>query len=165
MDTVKERFQHKVVTGVMGVVTDPAGRLLFVKQQRGPFAGAWLLPGGGIEPGETAEAAVVREVQEETGILIGNPRFVAVYEMRGTWSGGLYHLLMLSFRAEGSGAIPAEFEGHNVDGARWAVLGDLPLHSTDLRILTDAGLADFSDAEIDAALARDGIQMKVYATS
>lgn len=162
MDRVRDRFHHKIVTGVLAAVADPAGRVLFVAQTRGPFAGHWLLPGGGIEPGEAAETAVVREVREETGLTIENPCFVAVYEMRGEWAGGPYHLIMLGFRATAAGEIPPDFRGHNVGGVRWARPGELPLHSTDLQILTDAGLAAYSQAEIAAALARDGITMRVY---
>jgi len=160
--TVQERFQHKIVTGVIAAVTDPAGRVLFIKQQRGPFAGAWLCPGGGIEPGETATDAVVREVYEETGITVQEPVFVGVYEMRGTWSGGPYHLLMMGFLARGSGEIPQGFTGDHVDGARWAHVSEAPLHSTDLKLLTDAGLAAFGEGEIASALAADGITLRVF---
>lgn len=45
-------------------------RLLLVKRAKPPFAGAWSLPGGSIEPGETAEAAILREIAEETGLQI-----------------------------------------------------------------------------------------------
>lgn len=164
MDTaaVQQRFHHKIVTGVLAAVADPAGRVLFVAQTRGPFTGNWLLPGGGIDPGESAEEAVVREFSEETGLAIQNPCFIALYEMRGEWAGGPYHLLMAGFKATATGEIPADFHGHNVGGARWARPDELPLHSTDLQILTDAGLAAYSPEEINRALLRDGITMKVY---
>lgn len=46
-------------------------RVLLVERGYGPAAGRWSLPGGHIEPGETAEAAARREVQEETGLVAG----------------------------------------------------------------------------------------------
>jgi mutator protein MutT len=49
-------------------VHDPAGRLLLVRRGRDPHRGRWSLPGGRVEPGETPEQAVVREVREETGL-------------------------------------------------------------------------------------------------
>jgi 8-oxo-dGTP diphosphatase len=50
------------------LVRDDAGRLLLVRRGRPPAAGMWSLPGGRIEPGETAAAAAAREVREETGL-------------------------------------------------------------------------------------------------
>jgi ADP-ribose pyrophosphatase YjhB (NUDIX family) len=49
-------------------VLDPKGRVLLIRYV-GPEGGEWwVLPGGGMERDETAERAVVREVEEETGI-------------------------------------------------------------------------------------------------
>ncbi|MDF2628818.1 MAG: hydrolase [Symbiobacteriaceae bacterium] len=156
------RFQGKIVVGVLGAVTDADGRLLFVAQQKGPFAGSWLLPGGGVEPGESAEDAVAREVMEETGLAMTGIQFTGLYEMRGRWSGGDYHLMMMAFRGAANNAIPPGFQGDGVGEVRWAHLDELPLHATDLRILTDAGLASFPDDVVEAALAAAGITMKVY---
>jgi 8-oxo-dGTP diphosphatase len=44
------------------------GKVLVVQRGRGNLKGLWSLPGGHIEPGETARAAAVREVREETGV-------------------------------------------------------------------------------------------------
>lgn len=47
---------------------DPSGRVLFVRRSaEGDHAGEWCLPGGGVEPGETAEDAATREAREEVG--------------------------------------------------------------------------------------------------
>jgi ADP-ribose pyrophosphatase YjhB (NUDIX family) len=43
-------------------------QVLLVERGKGALAGLWSLPGGHIEPGETAAAAALREVMEETGI-------------------------------------------------------------------------------------------------
>jgi len=52
--------------GAYAIVTDPQARVLLAHWQEG-VKGGWTLPGGGLEPGEHPEAAVVREVREETG--------------------------------------------------------------------------------------------------
>jgi mutator protein MutT len=62
------------------VVRDDNGRLLLVRRGRPPAEGHWSVPGGRIEPGETAAAAAVREVREETGldVAVGRVLITAV---------------------------------------------------------------------------------------
>ena len=50
------------------IVRDAGGRVLLVRRAHEPHAGKWSVPGGRIEPGETARAAAAREVREETGL-------------------------------------------------------------------------------------------------
>jgi ADP-ribose pyrophosphatase YjhB (NUDIX family) len=44
------------------------GRVLIVQRGKPPLVGVWSLPGGAVEPGETAMAAASRELAEETGV-------------------------------------------------------------------------------------------------
>lgn len=55
---------------VGGIVTDPRGRLLLIRRAHDPEAGRWSLPGGRVEPGESARDATAREVAEETGLAV-----------------------------------------------------------------------------------------------
>ena len=59
-----------VVPCVGAVIKDAEGRLLLIKRGHAPGAGLWSLPGGRIEPGETDIQALVRELREETGLLV-----------------------------------------------------------------------------------------------
>jgi 8-oxo-dGTP diphosphatase len=55
---------------VGAVVFDDAGRLLLVRRAREPGRGRWSVPGGRVETGETDVQAVIREVAEETGLVV-----------------------------------------------------------------------------------------------
>jgi mutator protein MutT len=56
----------------VGVLVDPQGRFLLTSRPEGKvYAGYWEIPGGKVEPGETVEEALRRELHEEIGITIG----------------------------------------------------------------------------------------------
>jgi ADP-ribose pyrophosphatase YjhB (NUDIX family) len=55
---------------VGAIIRDEAGRLLLVLRAHPPGKDLWSVPGGRIEPGESEPAAVVREVREETGLIV-----------------------------------------------------------------------------------------------
>ena len=59
-----------VIPCVGAIVTDGQGRLLMIKRGHEPGAGLWSIPGGRIEPGETDAEALVREMLEETGLVV-----------------------------------------------------------------------------------------------
>ena len=62
---------------------DDSGRLLLVQRGHDPHRGLWSLPGGRIEPDESAEQAVVREVREETGLDVVPQRTVGRVSIPG----------------------------------------------------------------------------------
>lgn len=63
---------RKVVNVAVGVLIRPDGDFLLTSRPQGKvYAGYWEFPGGKLEPGESVEAALWRELQEELGIEIG----------------------------------------------------------------------------------------------
>ncbi|MGH3803877.1 MAG: (deoxy)nucleoside triphosphate pyrophosphohydrolase [Pseudonocardiaceae bacterium] len=62
---------QKLTVVVAAAIVDDAGRVLSAQRARPPrVAGLWEFPGGKVEPGETEEAAVVRECREELGVIV-----------------------------------------------------------------------------------------------
>jgi ADP-ribose pyrophosphatase YjhB (NUDIX family) len=55
---------------VGALVHDDLGRLLVIRRGREPGSGRWSVPGGRVEPGESDDEAVRREVLEETGLHV-----------------------------------------------------------------------------------------------
>lgn len=54
----------------VGAIIVAAGRVLLVRRGTQPLKGQWSLPGGALEIGETLSAGLIREVREETGLVV-----------------------------------------------------------------------------------------------
>jgi ADP-ribose pyrophosphatase YjhB (NUDIX family) len=87
---------------VTGAIPDQEGRLLLVRRADN---GYWVLPGGGVDSGERVVEALVREVEEETGLhvmpvnlfgIYSNPDVVISYEHGARQ----YHVISLGFLCE-----------------------------------------------------------------
>lgn len=72
------------------IVPYPHNRILLVKRGTMPFKGYWALPGGRLEPRETVEQTIVREVKEETGLDVVVVRKIGEYHEQGTHDGVEY---------------------------------------------------------------------------
>jgi 8-oxo-dGTP diphosphatase len=68
---------------VGAIIKDEAGRLLLIRRRNEPGAGLWSLPGGRIEAGESDEQAVIREIREETGLVVTCGPLVGSVELPG----------------------------------------------------------------------------------
>lgn len=68
----------KVGACAVGIVHDDVGRILLDKRAYNPGQGLWALLGGYLEPNETPEKALVREVAEESGLLIDVEELVEI---------------------------------------------------------------------------------------
>jgi 8-oxo-dGTP diphosphatase len=75
------------MAGVRALATDAVivvdGEVVLLERDHPPFEGHWVLPGGLVEPGETAREACVREVEEEVGLDVDVEQFVGLYDDPG----------------------------------------------------------------------------------
>jgi 8-oxo-dGTP diphosphatase len=123
---------------VGAVIKDSSGRLLLIRRGHEPGAGLWSLPGGRVEPGEAQAAALVREVREETGLIVAPGRLVGRVERPGR---GDDVYLIADYAAEVTGGELAA--GDDAADARWATMEDLyvlPLTDGLLDALSDWGV-------------------------
>jgi 8-oxo-dGTP pyrophosphatase MutT (NUDIX family) len=71
------RMTRGQTLGVRGVARNDAGHILLIRHS---YAPGWMFPGGGVERGDTLEAALAREFEEEIGVTIaGRPHLFGVY--------------------------------------------------------------------------------------
>ncbi len=115
------------------VVVD--GSVVLVRRRNPPFEGCWALPGGFVDYGERVEDAVMREVLEETGLVVRVVRLVGVYSDPGRDPRG--HTVSVAFLCERvSGEVDC---GDDACEARFFGLGCLPVLAFDHgRIVQDA---------------------------
>ncbi|HKM65196.1 MAG TPA: NUDIX hydrolase [Acidisphaera sp.] len=97
-------YPDRPIVGIGIVVLRPDAALL-VRRGRAPALGAWSLPGGAQELGETAEAAARRELLEETGLTVGPLVLAANVDSIHRDAGGRveYHFTILDFAAAYAG--------------------------------------------------------------
>ncbi|MGR3563369.1 MAG: 8-oxo-dGTP diphosphatase MutT [Heliomarina sp.] len=115
-------------------LVDPDGRILIAQRPEGKaMAGLWEFPGGKVEPGETPEEALIREMQEELGI--------------DTWASCLapltfashkyddFHLLMPLFVCRKWQGIPRSRENQALKWVRAQDLKSYPMPEADLPLI------------------------------
>jgi 8-oxo-dGTP diphosphatase len=121
---------------VGAICIDEADRLLLIQRGHAPAEGLWSLPGGRVEPGETSQEAVIREVMEETGLRTSVIRFVGLVH-RAAPNENVYVIEDYLVACEGVAHPTAHDDARDVGFFSYAEARALPLTDGLLEILNE----------------------------
>jgi 8-oxo-dGTP diphosphatase len=119
------KYPDRPIVGVGAVIID-GDRVLLVKRAHEPLKGEWSLPGGAVEVGESLEAALIREVREETCLDVTVGPVVEVLDRIGRDAANRveYHFVIIDYLCRVSGGTATC--GSDASEVRWADRADLP---------------------------------------
>ena len=124
MNADSRRYPQQPLVGVGGVVIQ-GGQVLLVRRGHPPLEGQWSLPGGRVEVGESLEEAVVRELEEETGLTVAvGPLIEVLDRIQRDAAGHIeYHFVIVDYlcRLVSGTLTPAS----DAADARWVLASDL----------------------------------------
>ncbi len=113
------QYPERPIVGVGAVIVE-AGKVVLIRRRYEPLKGHWSLPGGTVEVGEALEAALTREMVEETGLVVEVGPVIEVFDriMRDEQQRVRYHFVLIDYLCWPSGG--ALQAGSDVDAAIWA---------------------------------------------
>ena len=115
-------------------LVDADGRVLIAQRPEGKaMAGLWEFPGGKIEPGETPEVALVRELKEELGIETWDSCLAPLTFASHSYDD--FHLLMPLFICRKWQGIVAPKEGQKLKWVYAQELRDYPMPAADIPLI------------------------------
>lgn len=119
----------KINPAIIVGVTD-GDRLLLARNARGEYR-KYCLIAGFVEPGETLEAAMAREVMEETGLRIANPR----YHKSQPWA--FSQSILMGFFADLQGDPTVNLDSGELSEVRWFHRSEIPAEDTSFSLTWD----------------------------
>ena len=124
----------KVVLVSAVALIDVDGRVLLAQRPEGrSLAGLWEFPGGKVEPGESPEAALIRELHEELGIDTWKSCLAPLSFASHAYED--FHLLMPVFACRKWQGVPHAKEGQKLAWVRARDLRDYPMPPADLPLI------------------------------
>ena len=129
---MNRQYPKKPVVGV-GAIILKRDQILLEKRKNSPGKGRWTIPGGLVNLGETAEQAVIREVKEETGLEVYDPRLVDVVNYISLGKKGVvrYHYVIIDYIVTSKGGKAKA--ASDADDLRW-----VPFHEVEDYNLTES---------------------------
>ncbi|SFG91703.1 8-oxo-dGTP diphosphatase MutT [Sulfitobacter dubius] len=125
----------KTVLVSAAALIDVDGRVLLAQRPEGkPMAGLWEFPGGKIDPGETPEAALIRELHEELGIETWESCLAPLTFASHSYSD--FHLLMPLFACRKWGGTPVSREGQTLKWVRPNEMRAYPMPEADVPLIS-----------------------------
>jgi len=130
------RHPHQPSVGV-GAVLIHEGRVLLIRRGKEPLRGRWTVPGGTVELGETLEQALVREVEEETGLQVRPRESLLVFDRILRAEGRVsYHYVIIDYLCDyESGSPRAGSDAEDVALATPEDLGSYDLPDKTLEVV------------------------------
>jgi 8-oxo-dGTP diphosphatase len=126
------------LVGVGGVVIHQ-GRVLLIRRGKEPLKGRWVIPGGTVEVGETLEEALVREVREETGVVVRPLEVLTVFDRIERDAGRVvYHYVIIDYLcAYLSGEVCSATDAEAAAFVRLDQLADYDLPPKAMEVVSD----------------------------
>ena len=124
----------KIVTVAACALVDPDGRVLIAQRPEGkPMAGLWEFPGGKVEAGETPEQSLIRELEEELGIVVKEACLAPLTFASHTYPE--FHLLMPLYVCRRWDGIVTAREGQRLSWVRPNRLREYPMPPADVPLV------------------------------
>jgi predicted adenylyl cyclase CyaB len=127
---MSDEKQKKVGTGFGVMILNSEGKILLGKRHENPdkadsafrVSNVWTMPGGKLEYGESFEEGAIREVLEETGMKLKNPKVICINQDRNEFA----HFITLGLFSNEFEGYPEVMEPEEITEWQWFDLNNLP---------------------------------------
>ncbi|ATU90643.1 (deoxy)nucleoside triphosphate pyrophosphohydrolase [Phyllobacterium zundukense] len=131
---MSKNVSHPILLVTACALVDADGRVLLTQRPEGKsLAGLWEFPGGKVDPGETPEESLIRELHEELGITVKPDCLAPLTFASHTYE--TFHLLMPLFICRRYEGIPLGVEGQVLKWVKPKEMRDYPMPPADIPLI------------------------------